>query len=102
MMADPTASRLGPVLRTMWADGPRGLFRGNLATVGQGWERARVVVCPVTMPGREEARSVVLRLNATPGVRWREEQCLGLQLWLLPQEPCNECIGPVRWVPGRS
>lgn len=36
MMADPAASRLGPVLRAMWADGPRGLFRGNLATVGGG------------------------------------------------------------------
>ncbi|KAL4444943.1 hypothetical protein ABPG77_003993 [Micractinium sp. CCAP 211/92] len=33
MMADPAASRLGPVLRAMWADGTRGLFRGNLATV---------------------------------------------------------------------
>ncbi|EFN55456.1 hypothetical protein CHLNCDRAFT_133793 [Chlorella variabilis] len=34
MMADPSATRLGPVLRRMWADGgPRGLFRGNLATV---------------------------------------------------------------------
>lgn len=36
MMADPAASRLGPVLRGMWAEGPRGLFRGNLATVGLG------------------------------------------------------------------
>ncbi|PRW34020.1 calcium-binding mitochondrial carrier S -3-like [Chlorella sorokiniana] len=34
MMADRSATRLGPVLRRMWADGgPRGLFRGNMATV---------------------------------------------------------------------
>ena len=33
MMADPSARRLAPVLRRMWADGGvRGLFRGNLAT----------------------------------------------------------------------
>lgn len=34
MMADRNATRLGPVLQRMWADGGlRGLFRGNLATV---------------------------------------------------------------------
>ncbi|KAL4856804.1 Calcium-binding mitochondrial carrier protein [Chlorella vulgaris] len=34
MMADRSATRLGPVLQRMWADGGlRGLFRGNLATV---------------------------------------------------------------------
>ena len=36
MMADRSATQLGPVLRRMWADGgPRGLFRGNMATVGK-------------------------------------------------------------------
>lgn len=36
MMADPTRSQLGPVLRSMWADGGvKGLFRGNLATVAK-------------------------------------------------------------------
>lgn len=34
MMADRSASRLGPTLRRMWADGGlHGLWRGNTATV---------------------------------------------------------------------
>lgn len=43
MMADRSATRLGPVLRSMWADGGVwGLFKGNLASVIKGFPSSAI------------------------------------------------------------
>lgn len=67
MMAEPSAKRLGPVLRRMWADGGvAGLFRGNAATVIKVFPSSAIQFAVY-----DTVKDIMQHTSADKGV-WRE------------------------------